>query len=51
MAVLTLSLAHKDFFVVSLPYQALVYLLVGFIANSWLLLARQQEPGYEVRGV
>jgi hypothetical protein len=51
MAVLALSLAHKDFFVVNLPYQAVVYLLVGFIANSWLLLIRQREPGYEARHV
>ena len=51
MAVLALSLAHKDFFVVHLPYQAIVYLLTGFIANSWLLLVRQQEPGYEARDV
>ena len=44
MAVLTLSLAHKDFFVVHLPYQAIVYLLIGFIANAWLVIVRQQEP-------
>jgi hypothetical protein len=51
MAVLALSLAHKDFFVIHLPYQALLYVLIGFIANSWLLLVRQQGPGYEVRDV
>jgi hypothetical protein len=36
VAVLALSLAHKDFFVVHIPFQACVYLLIGFIANSWL---------------
>jgi hypothetical protein len=51
MAVLALSLAHKDFFVVNLPYQAVVYLLVGFIANSWLLLVRQRDTGYESRHI
>lgn len=51
MAVLALSLAHKDFLVVHLPYQAVVYLLVGLVANSWLLLVRQREPGYEARDV
>jgi hypothetical protein len=40
MAVLTLSLVHKDFFVVHLPYQAFVYLLIGFIAYSRLQLDR-----------
>jgi hypothetical protein len=51
MAVLTLSLAHKNFFVVHLPYQAVVYLLIGFIAHSSLLLVRRQVPGYEARSV
>ena len=51
IAVLALSLAHKNFFVVHLPYQAIVYLLIGFIANASLVLVRQQVPGYEARGV
>jgi len=51
MAVLALSLAHKNFFVVYVPYQAVVYLLIGFIANSSLLLVRRQVPGYDVRRV
>ena len=46
MAVLTLSLAHKDFFVVHLPYQALVYLLIGFIANAWLQVVRGEGARY-----
>jgi hypothetical protein len=40
MAVLALSLAHKDFFVVHLPFQTLVYLLIGYIAHSRLQVAR-----------
>lgn len=44
MAVLALSLAHKDFFVVHIPFQALVYLLVGFIAHSWLQVVRGEGP-------
>jgi hypothetical protein len=51
IAVLALSLAHKNFFVVHLPYQAIVYLLIGFIANASLVLIRQQVPGYAARGV
>jgi hypothetical protein len=51
MAVLALSLAHKNFFAIHLPYQAVVYLLIGFIANSSLLLVRRRVPGYEVRSV
>jgi hypothetical protein len=42
MAVLTLSLVHKDFFVVNLPFQALAYLLVGCIINEWLQLGRDE---------
>ena len=42
MAILTLSLAHKDFFVVHLPFQALAYLLVGCIINGWLQLRRDE---------
>ena len=44
IAVLTLGLAHKDFFVVHIPYQALTYLLVGYVAGAWLQVQR-----YEVR--
>jgi hypothetical protein len=51
MAVLALSLAHKNFFAVHVPYQAVVYLLIGFIANSSLLLVRRRVPGYEARSV
>jgi hypothetical protein len=51
VAVLVLSLAHKNFFAVHLPYQAIVYLLIGFIAHSSLVIARRQVPGYEARGL
>ncbi len=40
MAVLTLSLAHKDFFINHLPFQAYTYLIIGFIAYSWLEVDR-----------
>jgi hypothetical protein len=40
IAVLGLSLAHKDFFVNHLPYQAFTYLILGFIAYSWLEVER-----------
>jgi hypothetical protein len=43
MAVLTLSLAHKDFFVGHIPFQGLTFLLIGFIANSWLRLLREEQ--------
>jgi hypothetical protein len=43
IAVLTLSLAHKDFFVVHLPYQALVYLIIGYVAHAWLQIKREEE--------
>lgn len=42
-AVLGLSLAHKDFFVVNLPYQALTLLVLGYIAHTWLEARRQPE--------
>jgi hypothetical protein len=51
VAVLVLSLAHKNFFAVQLPYQAIVYLLIGFIAHSSLVIIRRQVPGYEARDV
>jgi hypothetical protein len=51
MAVLVLSLAHKNFIAVHLPYQAIVYLLIGVIANSSLVIVRRQVPGYEARDV
>ena len=44
MAVLALSLAHKDFFIIHLPFQAVTYLTIGFIAYSWLEVARSKEP-------
>lgn len=40
VAVLALSLAHKDFFVMNLPYQTLVYLTFGWIAWACLQIAR-----------
>ncbi|MFO1468551.1 MAG: hypothetical protein U1F35_19260 [Steroidobacteraceae bacterium] len=43
MAVVALSLAHKDFFVVNLPYQTFVYLLVGFIINAGLQVDRERR--------
>jgi AcrR family transcriptional regulator len=49
MAVLALSLAHKDYFVVNLPYQTLVYLLIGFIANSWLQVVRAEGAAHAHR--
>jgi hypothetical protein len=48
MAVLTLSLAHKDFFINHLPYQAFTYLIIGFIAYSWLEI--QRSTGRDLRG-
>jgi hypothetical protein len=45
IAVLTLSLAHKDFFINHLPYQAFTYLILGFIAYSWLELRRSTAAG------
>jgi hypothetical protein len=51
IAVLALSLAHKNYFASYVPYQTVVYLLIGFIANSSLVLVRRQVPGYAVRGV
>jgi hypothetical protein len=44
--VLLLSLAHKDFFVVHLPYQALVYLILGYIGYEWLRVARDQDEDH-----
>jgi hypothetical protein len=43
MAVLGLSLAHKDFFVNHVPYQAFTYLIIGFIAYSWLEVVRAES--------
>ena len=51
MAVLALSLAHKDFFVVHIPFQACVYLLIGFIANSWLRIVQAQGVRRERTGL
>jgi hypothetical protein len=44
MAVMTLSLAHKDFFVNHLPYQAFTYLMLGLIAYAWLDIQRAKSP-------
>jgi hypothetical protein len=41
LAVLTLGLAHKDFFIVNIPYQTLTYLCVGYIASAWLATRRE----------
>jgi hypothetical protein len=43
MAVLGLSLAHKDFYVNHVPYQAFTYLIIGFIAYSWLEVERAES--------
>ena len=51
IAVVTLSLAHKNYFCSYVPYQAVVYLLLGFVANASLVLARRQVPGHAVRTV
>jgi hypothetical protein len=40
IAVLALGLAHKDFFVVHIPYQTLTYLLIAYVANAWLQVVR-----------
>jgi hypothetical protein len=48
MAVLTLSLAHKDFFINHLPYQAFTYLIIGFIAYSWLEVVRSEGQGRRI---
>lgn len=42
VAVLALSLAHKDFFVVNLPYQTLIYLTFGWIGWASLQIARDE---------
>lgn len=46
MAVLALSLAHKDFFINHLPYQAFTYLIIGFIAYSWLEVVRSDGQAF-----
>jgi len=43
VAVLGLSLAHKDFYVNHVPYQAFTYLIIGFIAYSWLEVERAES--------
>ena len=42
IAVLTLALAHKDFFVVHIPFQTITYLIVGYIASAWLEMVRRE---------
>lgn len=42
VAVLALSLAHKDFFVMNLPYQALTYLIAGWIAWAYMQVVRDE---------
>lgn len=42
VAVLALSLAHKDFFVANLPYQTLIYLIFGWIGWGCLQVARDE---------
>lgn len=46
IAVLALGLAHKDFFIVHIPYQTLTYLLIGYVANAWLQIVRSQGRGH-----
>ena len=41
IAVLTLGLAHKDFFIVNIPYQTVTYLFVGYIASAWLATRKE----------
>jgi hypothetical protein len=41
IAVLTLGLAHKDFFIVNIPYQTMTYLFVGYICSAWLATRRE----------
>jgi hypothetical protein len=43
VAVLALSLAHKDFFVMNMPYQALTYLIIGWIAWAHMQALREQD--------
>jgi hypothetical protein len=45
IAVLTLSLAHKDFFVNHVPFQTYTYVIIGFIAYSWLEVYRNDKQG------
>jgi hypothetical protein len=42
IAVLTLGLAHKDFFIVNIPYQTITYLFLGYIASAWLAMMRRE---------
>jgi hypothetical protein len=46
IAVLALGLAHKDYFVVHIPYQTLVYLLIGYVASAWLQVLRSQGSAH-----
>jgi hypothetical protein len=48
IAVLALGLAHKDFFVVHIPYQTVTYLIIGYVANGWLDMVRK-EPRRHAR--
>jgi hypothetical protein len=48
IAVLALGLAHKDFFVVHIPYQTVTYLIIGYVANCWLEMVRK-EPRRHAR--
>ena len=43
MAVLLLSLAHKDFFAFHFPYQTLVILLIGFLVASRLQISQSSN--------
>ncbi len=51
LAVLALGLAHKDFFVVHIPYQALTYLLLGYIASAWLQVVRGERRTHGFRSL
>jgi hypothetical protein len=44
VCLLAISLAHKDFFVLHLPYQTLFLLIVGYLAVAERQLARDERP-------
>lgn len=44
ICLLAISLAHKDFFVLHLPYQTLFLLIMGYLAVAQHQLAREERP-------
>jgi len=48
ICVLTLSLAHKDFFVFNIPYQTLVLLILGYLVVSIVQISGSTEVRREV---